>query len=70
MIQVKQDIPVHEIDGTDAGGSIVPPLVQVSSYWTYQRTDKWVTLIVDGTRYTVSAQDLLAAIENALNINR
>ena len=67
-IRVSQEIPVYEIGEkeTEIGNRFVG-VVQIQSHWN---RDAWVVLVVTGEKYAVAAADLLAAIENARNVNR
>ena len=65
MIRVQQSIEVHELDGKEAPHKGL--VIGVDSHWNRRN---FIVLIVNEHRYTVVGADLLAAVENARNINR
>lgn len=67
MIQVRCKLPIYNIDGIDTVGPIDEHEVIVESY--IGKPDL-VTLIIEGHAYAVRGTDLIAAIENAQNVNR
>jgi len=64
MIKVINEVNIYEINGEDTKSPDLPKL-HVESHWNY--SDR-VTLLVGGIRYTVSARDLKAAIDNAIHV--
>lgn len=66
MIKVSDEVPVYEINDTEATG-LERPTISVQSHWN---RDAFVVLVVDGKRYTVTARDLQAATNNATNSAR
>jgi len=65
MISVKNEVKVYEIDNKEVNWQ--KNSIQVVSHWNY---DNKIVLVIDDKFYTVSANDLVAAIENAQNVNR
>lgn len=65
MIKVKNEIKVCEINNKEVDWP--KNSIQVLSHWN---DDNKVVLVIDDKCYTVSANDLEAAIKNATNINR
>lgn len=66
MIKVVNEIIVSEVDGRE----IRPgdwPRVELCSHWSRKGL---VVLTIANTRYTISGQDLAAALNNALNTAR
>lgn len=66
MIEVESKVRCYEIDGKDTP-MIDTPRIIVRGHWNI---DTFVVLEIDGKRYTVSAKDLHAAINNATNTAR
>ena len=64
MIKVCSMITLVELDGKEmpVGG----PTVGIHSHWNRSQL---IILEIDGKRFTVSADDLVAAIRNAQNTN-
>ena len=63
MIKVTQEVDIFEINGEE----IEPDehkIISVNSHWS---RDEWVVLAVGGKLYTIFADDLRVAIENAQN---
>lgn len=66
MIKVANEITVYEVNGKKT--DIVPtPTMAVLSHWNQ---NSLVVLDVAGTKVTVAARDLQAAIHNATNTAR
>ena len=63
MIAVRNEVTIYEVDGKERA-DVPPPLLIVHSHWN---RDALVVLEVAGTRVTVSAADLNAAIAADLN---
>lgn len=68
MIQVQSRLPLYEIDGVDVVGPIEEHEMKVESY-IGNRPDL-IVLYIEGHTYAVRGGDLIAAIENAQNVNR
>lgn len=68
MIKVQQSIQVYEFDGEETsvapGGEL---LIGIDSDWDQRNL---IVLAIGEHRYTVVGADLLAAVENARNVNR
>ena len=67
MIKVSNSVKVYEVDGKEIK-SLDYPQIKVDSHWN--RNEFIVLQSEDGKKYTVCSRDLIAAIENATNINR
>ena len=68
-LKVEQTITVYEVDGERIEHQIVPFLdLKISSHIVHTRD--WVVLEIGDHRYTVSANDLIPAIENARRAQR
>jgi len=65
MIKVTNEVPVREVDGVVA--RIGGPTISVESHWNWSGS---VVLVVEGKRYTVSRNDIDAAVANASNVPR
>lgn len=64
MISVANRITVYEVNGKEGEPSVPRPEITVTSHWN---RNNFVTIEIEGQRYTVVANDLLAAIQNAKN---
>lgn len=67
MIQVQCKLPIYNIDGIDMVGPVNEHEMTVESYIG---EPDLVTLIIEGHAYVVRGTDLIAATENAQNVNR
>lgn len=65
MINVKNEVKVYEIDNREV--DLQTNSIQVLNHWN---ENEKIVLAIDDKSYTVSAYDLLTAIENARNVNR
>lgn len=65
MIKVTSIVPVYEVNGDNQVANPAPLIVK--SHWN---DNMKVVVMVGETKLTVSARDLIAAIENAINSNR
>jgi hypothetical protein len=65
MIKVVSEVNVQEIDGVPT--RIGAPTILVESHWNWSGS---VVLVVEGKRYTVSRNDIDAAVANASNVPR
>ena len=67
MIKVYNEIKIYEVDEVELKSiTDVQPLI-VKSHWNNSAV---VVLEINGTKYTVVAKDLKAAIDNATNTAR
>lgn len=64
MIVVTNDLRIYEVDGEPVSG-LNSPIMEVTSHYA---DDAKVVLIVGGVKYTLLANDLQVAIENATNV--
>lgn len=76
MIAVTNRLPVYEVDGKRVESSTDEdcPVLRVASHWN-EDSKVVIDLAPEGEgnehhKVTVSARDLLAAVNNATNINR
>ena len=66
-MKVENTLDVYEVDDVEVKLGETKPTIIVKSHWN---RDALVVLEVDDEKYTVSARELTAAIENATNTKR
>jgi hypothetical protein len=67
MITVRSAVEIYEIDGREVAGPPPRPEIIVTSHPTRRVL---IVIVIDDKRYTVSADDMLAAVRNAENRGR
>lgn len=65
MIQVPNEIQIYEVDRQEQ--SFPYPYLVITNHPTSRRL---VNIQIDGKTFSISAQDLKVAIDNAINVNR
>ena len=63
MIDVSSKLTIYEINGEETKGLNLPTIT-VSSHWNVR---DWVVIEVEGKKFTVVANDLKDAVDNATN---